>query len=160
MDLGEFLFSIHNCKLLIRVADVLFSNFQEYGLPPGCRPTITTDQGANIAKACDTLLGWDWLPCICHVLHVALSKVLSEDRLPVVKKCSQLATDFRSSPSRWGALQAIQIRFINQGSAARFEEEVVEEDDGAVYDHNNIDDDPGRPELLMPDSIDHQQGRL
>jgi hypothetical protein len=57
-------------------------------------------------------------------------------------------------------LQAIQIRFINQGSAARFEEEVVEEDDGAVYDHNNIDDDPGRPELLMPDSIDHQQGRL
>ena len=40
-------------------------------------PTVTTDNASNIRKAFNEFLAWDWLPCACHTLHLAVTHTLS-----------------------------------------------------------------------------------
>jgi hypothetical protein len=71
---------------------------RDVGKPESLQLTITTDNGANIRAACERYLVYDWLPCICHVLHLAVTHALEycEDK-PILSKCSNLASYFRKS---------------------------------------------------------------
>ena len=79
------------------------------------RPTITTDCGANIAKAVEEGLGCDWCKCICHILHLAVKHGLGLDRghsnelTECIAPLAALARHLHKSSLHWRDFQEIQI---------------------------------------------------
>ena len=80
------------------------------------RPAITTDCGANIAKAVEDGMGCDWCKCICHILHLAVKRGLGLDRnhrnaihdslVPV----GALAKHLHKSSPHWRDFEEVQRR--------------------------------------------------
>ena len=60
------------------IASAMTNTLDEWGLDPKKQVCITTDNGANIVKACRDL-SWERLSCFGHNLHLGITKCLKDD---------------------------------------------------------------------------------
>ena len=60
-----------------RVASALEDLLLNLGFNGQYRISATTDSGANIYSAVEKVLNHDWLPCFNHLMHLAVTEVLS-----------------------------------------------------------------------------------
>ena len=65
------------------------------------RMSITTDRGADMAKAADSGT-FDWVPCICHILNTAVDYGLKNSGIMnFLTPLRALAKQLRKSPALW-----------------------------------------------------------
>ena len=71
---------------------------------------VTTDNASYIRKAFNEFLVWDWLPCACHTLQLAVGHTFStcSDQVKkLVADCSEIVSVFRQSPVAWEQFRAL-----------------------------------------------------
>ncbi|XP_076876677.1 E3 SUMO-protein ligase ZBED1-like [Brachyhypopomus gauderio] len=81
------------------LAEALRSSLQEWSLDEGKLACITTDNGANIVAAVRKL-GWQWLNCFGHNLHLAVTNALKSEKdrtARAIGLCRTLVTTFSQS---------------------------------------------------------------
>ncbi len=86
------------------LAEALRSTFQEWSLDKRKLVCITTDNGANIVAAVRKL-GWKWLNCFGHNLHLAVTNAMKTQATGV---CRTLVTTFSQSWQKKRKLQKEQ----------------------------------------------------
>ena len=68
---------------------------------PFDRMSITTDWGADMAKAADSGT-FDWVPCICHILNTVVDNGLKNSGIMnFLTPLRALAKQLRKSPALW-----------------------------------------------------------
>ena len=83
----------------INLQEVLESTLSQWGLDPEKQVCITTDSGANIKLACQSL-GWHRLSCFGHKLDLSVNKSLNDDQMRVdmvLRKCRRIVVAFSQS---------------------------------------------------------------
>uniref|UniRef100_A0A9J8DDS8 BED-type domain-containing protein n=1 Tax=Cyprinus carpio carpio TaxID=630221 RepID=A0A9J8DDS8_CYPCA len=128
------------------LAEALRSSFQEWSLDERKLVCITTDNGANIVAAVRKL-GWTWLSCFGHNLHLAVTNSMKSEKDRTARAmgvCRNLVTAFSQSwqkkkklqreqvehnlpqhclvldcPTRWGTKQKMVARVLEQVPAIR-----------------------------------------
>ncbi|XDV32938.1 hypothetical protein PO909_003585 [Leuciscus waleckii] len=128
------------------LAEALRSSFQEWSLDERKLVCITTDNGANIVAAVRKL-GWTWLNCFGHNLHLAVTNAMKSEKDRTARAmgvCRHLVTAFSQSwqkkkklqreqvehnlpqhclvldcPTRWGTKQKMVARVLEQVPAIR-----------------------------------------
>lgn len=61
------------------LAEALRSCLEEWSLDEKKLACVTTDNGANISAAVRKL-GWEWLPCFGHNLHLAVTNSMKAEK--------------------------------------------------------------------------------
>ena len=131
------------------LADALVSYRQRFGMESDEYPTVATDGGADISAAVDGNLKWDWMRCICHLLHncvgcglKAVDKVVS-GVVPAsehdMRECRTLqdakrhAEHFvghmRKSPKAFTQFKELQAQQVRVENGLDSGQEVMEESD-------------------------------
>ncbi len=92
------------------LAEALRSSFQEWSLDERKLVCITTDNGANIVAAVRKL-GWKWLNCFGHNLHLAVTNAMKTEKDRTARAmgvCRTLVTTFSQSWQKKRKLQKEQ----------------------------------------------------
>lgn len=93
------------------LAEALRSSFQEWSLDERKLVCITTDNGANIVAAVRKL-GWTWLSCFGHNLHLAVTNSMKSEKDRTARAmgvCRNLVTAFSQSWQKKKKLQREQV---------------------------------------------------
>lgn len=127
------------------LAEALETALNTWGLNANQQVCITTDSGANIVRACN-ILAWRRLSCFGHNLNLAVSKSIKDD--PRISRALSLTHKIVSSfstswkrrrelnkvqveknlpqhslisdcPTRWGSMESMISRFLEQEEAVR-----------------------------------------
>lgn len=80
----------------VALAEALQSALADWALDEGKMACITTDNGTNIVAAIRNL-GWPWLNCFGHNLHLAVSHGLDSDKAHAMGLCRNLVNTFNLS---------------------------------------------------------------
>nr|XP_055037872.1 E3 SUMO-protein ligase ZBED1-like [Misgurnus anguillicaudatus] len=128
------------------LSEALRSTLEEWSLDETKLACVTSDNGANIVAAVRKL-GWGWLPCFGHNLHLAVTNSMKAEKERTARAmglCRTLVTAFSHSwqknqhlqkeqieldlpqhslvldcPTRWGTKQKMIARILEQGPAIR-----------------------------------------
>ena len=130
---------------------------------PGDRMSITTDRGADMAKAADSGT-FDWTPCICHILNTAVDYGLKHSGIVTfLTPLRALAKQLRKSPALWRKFSDIQREYLPAPSEHGSDSDESDEDysacdssdesDGGLSDDVDADGSDDEPELQQPTRI-------
>jgi hypothetical protein len=98
---------------------------------------LTTDRASNMIRAAETGRTFDWMPCICHLLHTAVNHALEHAGiLQYLKPLRALSKSLRKRPSLWWKFQKIQRECIYGSSL----DTNSEDEDYSSYDDASDDD--------------------
>ncbi|CAM4285616.1 unnamed protein product [Leuciscus chuanchicus] len=93
------------------LAEALRSSFQEWSLDERKLVCITTDNGADIVAAVRKL-GWTWLNCFGHILHLAVTNAMKSEKDRTARAmgvCRNLVTAVSQSWQKKKKLQREQV---------------------------------------------------
>ena len=130
---------------------------------PGDRMSITTDRGADMAKAADSGT-FEWTPCICHILNTAVDYGLKNSGIMTfLTPLRALAKQMRKSPALWRKFSDIQRECLSAAKEHGSDGDESDEDysgcdssdesDGGLSDDMDADGSDDEPELQQPTRI-------
>jgi len=127
---------------------------------PGDRMSLTTDRASNMKAAAEAAGAFDWNPCICHILHTAVTYAMEQSGLMTeyIEPLRALSKKVRKSPSIWQSFRKLQQAALDGEDFPVHADAEDYSDSGGESDHDDV---AGLPEgvaqpLVDPDDTNEQ----